>query len=259
MKVVRALTPYILPLFVFAAYLLMYIPIIILVLFSFNKGVTHHWHGFSFRWYHELFKSVEILAALKNSLIVAFSSVVFSVGFGLLFVFYGANSFLRRCLFFFYGSLAAPEIVLAVGLLSFFSFFSVSLGITTLIAAHTLVGLSYVTPILYNRFMSLDYRLTEASLDLGATQGQTFVKVILPLLTPAIVASSLLVFIVSLDDFILSFFCSGASTVTLPMYIFATIRSGATPVVNALSTILLLVSSVVVLVFASFRAKTRMF
>ena len=84
-------------------------------------------------------------------------------------------------------------------------------------------------------------------------------RIVLPLLYPAIVASALLVFIISLDDFILSFFCAGASTVTLPMYIFATIREGATPVVNALSTLLLVTSSLIVLAITSFRIKTRVF
>jgi len=260
MKLARTLVPYALPVFVFFAYLFMYIPIIVLVMFSFNgASSTHYWQEFSLRWYKELFQSVEIMEALKNSLIVALSSVVLSISMGLLFVFYGAHTFLKKSLLFFYGSLAAPEVVLAVGLLSFFSLFTVPLGMTTLIAAHTLVGLSYVTPILYNRFVSIDYSLTEVSFDLGATQGQTFRRIILPLLYPAILSSCLLVFIVSLDDFILSFFCAGAATVTLPMYIFSVIRSGATPVVNALSTILLVVSSLVVLVFASLRIKTRVF
>ena len=101
--------------------------------------------------------------------------------------------------------------------------------------------------------------MSEASFDLGATRGQTFRKVVLPLLYPAIMTSSLLVFIVSLDDFILSFFCAGASTVTLPMYIFSVVRSGATPVVNALSTLLLLATSLIVLIFVSFRARTKLF
>jgi spermidine/putrescine transport system permease protein len=260
MRIMRALASYSLPVFVFMSYLFMYIPIIVLVIFSFNSGhSTHHWQEFSFRWYRELFASVEIIDALKNSLIVAFSAVILSILMGLFFVFYGTSSFLKNCLFFFYGSLAAPEVVLAVGLLSIFSFFSVPLGLTTLIAAHTLVGLSYVTPILYSRFTGLDPRLIEASLDLGATEGQTFVRIILPLLYPAIISASFLVFIISFDDFILSFFCAGSSVVTLPMYIFAVIRSGATPVVNALSTLLLLISSIVVLIVTSFRVRTRMF
>jgi len=260
MRVAHKVGSYSLHLVVFFAYLLMYVPIVVLVLYSFNEGATpHQWKGFSLRWYRELFQSVEILEALKNSLIIAFSAVGLSIVMGLFFVFYSAKSFLKNFLFTFYASLAAPEVVLAVGLLSFFSLFSVPLGLTSLIAAHTLVGLSYVTPILYARFKSIDYRVTEASFDLGATEWQTFTKIIVPLLSPAIMGAGLLVFIVSLDDFILSFFCSGASTVTLPMYIFSVVRSGATPVVNALSTLLLLISSLAVMVFTLFRVRTRVF
>jgi len=238
----------------------MYVPIIVLVFYSFNGGQSsHQWQGFSLIWYRELFSSVEILDALRNSLIVAFSSVALSIVMGLFFVFYSSKNILQKFLFAFYGSLAAPEVVLAVVLLSFFSFFSVPLGLTTLIAAHTLVALSYVTPILYSSFKNINVSITEASLDLGATEWQTFKKIIVPLLSPAIMGAALLVFIVSFDDFILSFFCSGPSTMTLPMYIFATIRSGATPVINALSTLLLIMSSLVVLVFTLFRVRTRVF
>lgn len=250
---------YSLPTFVFLAYLFMYVPIIVLVLFSFNTGRTHVLEGFSLQWYKELFQSVEILEALKNSLIVSFSAVALSITMAVLFVFYGADTFLKKLLYFFYGGLAVPEVVLSVGLLSILSFFSVPLGIMTLIASHTLIGLSYVTPILYSRFMTIDPRLMEASMDLGATRGQTFLKIILPVLYPAILTSALLVFIVSFDDFILSFFCAGAATVTLPMYIFSVIKTGATPVVNALSTLLLTVSSLIVLILVSLRVRIKFF
>jgi len=155
----------------------------------------------------------------------------------------------------FYASLATPEIVLAVGLLSFFSIFSIPLSLTTLIAGHTLIGLGYVIPILQTRFEELDKRYMEAALDLGATQGQAFWRIMIPLMWPAITAAALLVFILSLDDFLISFFCSGGSTQTLPIYIFVMIRSGATPVVNALSTLLLVVSSLLVLLFSSLKIK----
>jgi len=260
MKVKFSVSQYILPAFVLLVYFILYAPIIVLVLFSFNKGsLPYQWHGFSLTWYYELFKSVEILAALKNSLIVAFSSVLLSVSMGLLYVFYGASNFLNKLVVFFYGSLIVPEIVFAVGLLSFFSFFSVPLGITTLIVGHTLIGFGYVVPLIRSRFLEIDYSLVEASMDLGASDTQTFFKIIIPILYPAIVSSALLVFIISLDDFLISFFCSGAETMTLPMYIFSEIRSGATPVVNALSTLLLLISSFLIFILTSLKTRTRVF
>jgi len=239
-----------------ALFFFLYLPIIVLIVFSFNDDAyTYQWSGFTFRWYQELFISVEIWDALKNSVIVALSSVALSLVMGVLLVFYSAHTFFRKAFLLFYSNLVIPEVVLAVGMLSAFSFFYVPLGITTLIAGHTLLGLGYVVPMVHSLFVDLDVRYTEASLDLGATQGQTFLKAILPLLSPALFASALLVFIVSLDDFVISFFCAGASTQTLPMYIFSMIRSGASPVVSALSTVLLIVSSILVLVFSSLQIK----
>lgn len=247
---------YLLPFLAICGYLFLYIPIVILVLFSFNSSdVPFVWKGFSLQWYQALWASSDIWLALQNSLIVAISSMVLSLIIGLLFVFYGTHTFLGRFFIMFYASLATPEIVLAVGLLSLFSFFSIPLGLTTLIAGHTLIGLGYVIPILHTRYQELDKRYLEASLDLGATEGQTLKRVMVPLLMPALMAAGLLVFVLSLDDFIISFFCSGGSTQTLPIYIFVMIRSGATPIVNALSTILLVVSSLLVLLFSSLKIK----
>jgi spermidine/putrescine transport system permease protein len=249
-----------LSIFVGAAYFFLYIPIIVLVAFSFNSvDFSYGWQGFSLKWYHELFQTSEIWEALQNSLIVAFSAVAISVTLSVLLVFYGARTYLEKFFTLFYGSLLVPEVVLAVGLLSVFGLFGIPLGLTSLIVAHSLIGLGYVLPIIYSRYVTLDYRLTEASLDLGASQTQTFFRIILPLLVPALVASALLVFIISLDDFILAFFCAGASVETLPVLIFSVIRTGSAPVINALSTIMLVVSSLLVLIFCSLRTKTRIF
>jgi spermidine/putrescine transport system permease protein len=253
---IKVLKPYLMPLFVAALYFLLYIPIFVLIVFSFNNNaLTYNWLGFTTDWYMELFSSVEVWDALANSLFVAFSSVFLSLTIGSILIFFGARAHVRRLLVLFYGSLAMPEIVLAVGLLSLFSFFAVPLGASTLIAGHTLLGLGYVVPILYGRFAELDVSLIEASYDLGATKKQTFFSVVLPLLAPAMIAAGLLVFIISLDDFIISFFCAGASMQTLPLYIFAVIRTGASPMVNALSTILLISSSVFVLLFSFLQVK----
>ena len=247
---------YLLPLVSLATYLFLYLPIVILVLFSFNSSdIPFFWKGFSLQWYQSLWVSTDIWNALGNSLIVAFSTVFLSLAIGLFFVFYGSASFLGRFFIMFYASLATPEIVIAVGLLSLFSFFSIPLGLPTLIAGHTLIGLGYVIPILRSRYQELDKKYMEAAMDLGATEGQTLRRVMIPLLFPSLLAAALLVFVLSLDDFIISFFCSGGSTQTLPIYIFVTIRSGATPLINALSTLLLVVSSLLVLIFSSLNIK----
>ncbi len=251
---------YLFPLFAGSFYLFFYTPLIILIVFSFNDNLLkYEWGGFTTKWYASLWGNTEIWHALQNSLIVACSAVVLCLAMSTLFIFYGSKSFVRRTISLFYINLSVPEIVLAVGLISLFYFFSVPLSLTTLIAAHTVLGLGYVVPIVHDRYIELDKRYVEASMDLGATSWQTFYRVVLPLLFPALLTSALLVFIISFEDFSLSFFCSGGSTVTLPLYIFAKIRSGASPVVSALSTFLLLLSSIVVLLFLSLqrRGKTK--
>ncbi|MCX5924884.1 MAG: ABC transporter permease [Candidatus Dependentiae bacterium] len=249
-------TRYAYPLFVGCIYFFLYVPILLLIIFSFNSdSFASSWTGFTFRWYALLWEDTEVWDALKNSLIVASSTVVLSVSMGTLLVFYAQPRHLRRGMGFFYASLAVPEIVLAVGLLSFFYFFSIYLGLPTLIAAHTLIGLGYVVPILYTRYIEIDKRIIEASYDLGATREQTFIRIVLPLLSPAIITGALLVFIVSFDDFLLSFFCSGTAVQTLPIYIFALIRAGTSPMVNALSALLLSVSSLFIALFFFLRNK----
>ncbi len=233
---------------------------VIIVVFSFNNAAfPYQWVGFSLRWYQELFQSHEILEAFKNSLIVACSASLLSLTLGALFIFFSSHNKLRNTIPLFFGSILIPEIVVAVGLLSLFTLFSIPLGLTTLIASHTILGLGYVIPILSIRFAEIDNSIIEASLDLGASIMQTFFKIILPLLMPALIASGLLVFIISFDDFLISFFCAGTDAQTLPLYIFAMIRTGVSPTINALSTLLLLLSSLFVLIFGSLKTKTRIF
>lgn len=247
-------------LFVVAVYAFLYAPILVLIIFSFNKiAFPYHWTGFTLDWYRELFASPEVWHAAKNSFIVATISSFLSIMFGLLIVFYGALSKIRGSWALFYINLMIPEIVLALGLLTLFSFFGVPLGLITLIAGHTVLGLGYSVPILTATFEGIDYSIVEASFDLGATINQTFYKVIVPVLLPALIASALLVFIISLDDFLIAFFCAGSSAQTLPLYIFAMIRSGVSPIINALSTLLLLASSLVVLIFSFLKLQTRVF
>ena len=244
------------PLWVAATYLFLYIPIIVLVVFSFNKiAFPYRWEGFSLQWYQELFASADIWQAVQNSLIVGVSSVFLSLLLALLFVIWCSEKDIDGLMGIFYPNLVVPEIVLAVGLLSFFVFFNIPFGLHTLIVGHTLLGLGYAVPIILNRFHSLDQRIIEASLDLGATYRQTFFKVTLPMLYPALLAAGILVFILSLDDFLIAFFCSGTSSQTLSLYIFAMIRSGVSPVVNALATLMMVVSSLLVIAFCAVKAK----
>lgn len=236
---------FIFPAFVGSVYLFLYIPIIVLILFSFNSsGIS--WNSFTLKWYYDLFQSPEIWAAFSTSLIVSVSAVVLSLTLGV-FLVWGLSEKFSFLISIFYSAMMIPSIVIAVGLLVFFDFFSIPLGLTTLIAGHTLLGLGFAIPIIYSRYLELDNQIIEASLDLGASNWQTFVNLIVPFLSPALISAAFSVFIVSLDDLLISFFCAGSSSQTLSLYIFGKIRSGVHPMINALSTLILIVSSLLVL------------
>ena len=244
-------------------YLFLYIPMIVLLVFSFNtEGFPSPWQGFTLKWYKELFSAHHLFASFLNSLIVATTSTIISLTMGVFLIFYGAQGGrIGNFLKLFYANLVIPETVLAVSLLGFFTLMAIPLGLFTLILAHTILGLGFVIPIVYARFLDLDYRMTEASLVLGATPIQTFLKVTLPLLRPSLITSGLLIFVLSFDDFILSYFCAGSTAQTLSLYILSMLRSGISPIVNALSAVLILFSCLLVFLFfkISSRTKTRIF
>lgn len=246
---------------VFATYLFLYLPILVLIAFSFNtKSFPSPWHGFTLHWYHELFSSRELWESFFNSLKLASIATFLSLFFSSLLIFFldsGGKG--RKLLPIFFGSLIVPETVLAVSLLSYFSLFNVSFGMPTLIVSHTILGLGFAIPILYTRYADLDPRLKEASLDLGASPLTTFFKITLPMMRPSIIATGLLVFVISFDDFILSYFCAGSSVQTLSLYLLGMIKQGISPVVNALSTLLLVLSSLLALLFFSPKVRTRIY
>ncbi len=239
--------------FVLGIYLFLYTPIIVLVLYSFNQGgFPDVWQGFSLHWYHDLFSSIEIWRAFQNSVIVASCSSLLSVSMSIMFV-HGMRHYTRDITSIFYSNALIPDIVLAVGMLTLFSYLMIPLGLTTLIAGHTLLGLGFAMPIIKSRYDELDKTLIEASLDLGASMRYTFFHVIIPFLYPAILVAFLLAVIISFDDFLISFFCSGSSVQTLSLYIFSMIRSGISPIVNALSTLLLLISCFLLFIMMMFQ------
>lgn len=244
-----------------AVYLFLYLPITVLIAFSFNsESFPSPWKSFTLKWYSELFHSIYLWDAFKISLIVAICSTLISLSVGIFLIFYAAQGGkIGKFLTLFYGNLIIPETVLAVGLLGFFTLCSIQLGLTTLIIAHSVLGLGFVVPITYMRFLEMDKRLSEASLSLGATPMQTFFKVTLPFLRPALIATGLLVFILSFDDFILSYFCAGSTTQTLSLYILSMLRSGVSPILNSLTAILLALSMIISVLFFTFKSRTRIF
>jgi spermidine/putrescine transport system permease protein len=252
----RFFARYFFPLSTVFVYSFLYLPIIVLIIFSFNDNeFSFSWVRFTTKWYTELFSSSQVWLALKNSLIVALSAVSLSIVMGIAVVFYSKRRFQWLIPVIFSTNLAIPEIVLAISMFSLFSFFGVPIGLPTLIAGHTIIGLGYAVPLIYDCYIELDRRYTEASLDLGATMTQTLYRVIIPMMVPSLVASALLVFVVSFDDFVLAFFCAGASAQTLPLFIFSMIRTGASPVVSALSVTILVLIGILIMLFLSLQVK----
>lgn len=237
----------------------LYLPIIIFFIFSFNQApFPSPWVAFTFQWYKQLATSGDIWHALYNSLLVSISSVILSVVMGTFLIFFAIQGGrVEKLLGYFYANIVFPEIVLAVGLLGLFTYCSIPLGMVTLTIAHSILGLGYVIPLVYARYGELDYRLTEAALDLGATPIQTFFTIILPLLKPSLLVAAIFVFIISFDDFVLAYFCSGSGFQTLPLYILSMLRTGVSPIVNALSTVLLVFCSLLILVYSSLNRKAE--
>lgn len=230
-------------------YAFLYLPIAVVVIMSFNASSNLFvWRGFSLQWYGELFQNAEMMASLGRTLIVATGATLIATVLGTLLA-YGIHRYTRGGLIraFAIAPSILPDILLGIGLLVLFSALQVSLGMHSVIIAHAVFATAFVTAIVLSRVASLDPHVEEASRDLGASPTRTFVKVTLPQLVPGIVAGALLAFTLSLDEFVIAFFTSAPTQPTLPISIYSTVRFGVTPEVNALATLLLLVSVIVVI------------
>ena len=241
-------------------FIFFYAPIAVLIIFSFNSGrVVSQWEGFSLAWYAKLFSNRDIGLALYNSMVVAGVSTVISTIMGTLvalgmerFDFRGKLSMDSML----YLPIIIPDIAMAVMLLLFFVQagqllarigFGFSLGLGTIILAHVAFNISYVAVVVRARLADFDKSLEEAARDLYANEWNTFRHVTLPLIMPGILGGALLAFTISLDDFVVTFFTSGPGSTTLPLRIYSMVKTGITPEINALSTLMLLASMVLVL------------
>ncbi len=227
----------------FLVYAFLYAPIIILVIYSFNSSRYSVWEGFSLQWYKSLFHNQLILRALRNSLIVAVASTIFSAIIGTLaalgmqrFEFRGKKG--MEALF--YLPVIIPEIVMAASLVIFFGFVKMTLGMNTIILAHVAFCVSYVVIVVRARLEGFDRTLEEAAMDLGANEIQTFFRVTLPLIAPGILSGALLAFTLSIDDYIITSFVAGVGSTTLPLQIYSMVKTKVTPEINAVSTLLLI-------------------
>lgn len=227
-------------------YFFLYMPIIVLMVLSFNKaGLPTVWSGFSVEWYGKLLENESILNAAWNTLVVAVISTILSSILGTLLALgierMKVNSSLDALLF---APMIIPDIVLAIALLSFFTMLDFTLGLHSIILSHVVFNIAFVCAVVRTRLKNFDYSVIEASEDLGAGSFTTFRRVTLPIIFPGVLAGSLLAFTLSVDEFIIAFFTAGAgsSSTTLPMQIYSMIRFGVTPEINAMATIVMLVS-----------------
>jgi len=231
----------------------LYLPVFILVVLSFNSSRTSAiWKGFTLDWYVRLLHNRLLWEAVQNSLIIATATAVIATTLGTAAALALHRRQVRGRLWvegLLYLPLVLPDIVLGVGALVLFTALGIQLGLGTMLAAHVGTSISYVVLVLRARLSDMDERLEEAARDLGATPWQTIRHVTLPLLAPGILAAVLLSFTLSLDDFILSFFTAGPGSTTLPLRVYGMMKTGLTPEVNALSTVMLLVTAVATTLF----------
>jgi spermidine/putrescine transport system permease protein len=231
-------------LFVFVGTLVFfYIPLLLLIIFSFNKGKNIQWTGFSLHWYYDMiFRSRDLWQAFLNSLLISITSATLATFIGTFggIGFYWHNFKFKKILqFFTYLPLVIPEIIMGVSLLIFFAGIKWKLGLLTIFIAHTTFCIPFVILIIMSRLEEFDNSIIEASYDLGANEWQTLTKIILPVTMPGIIASFLMAMTLSLDDFVITFFVAGPGSSTLPLHIYSMIRFGISPVINVFSVFLI--------------------
>jgi len=237
-------------------YAFIYAPILVVIVYSFNASrFGAGWGGFTTRWYEVLLENAPALSAAKSTLLLGIFSTLLSttlgtaLAFGLARFRFPGKAWANRLL---YVPVFIPDIVMAVALLLFYSlarqwFGLFELGLTTMILAHVTFQIPFVTIVVRARLAGLDPALEEAARDLGANEIQTFWHVTFPLIAPGVIAAAMLAFTLSLDDFVVSFFTSGPGATTLPILIYSSVKRGITPDINALSTLIIIVSFVATL------------
>ncbi len=235
-----------------SVYLFLYVPILILVVYSFNDSkYSTNWQGFTLKWYTQLFTDSPLKDALVNSIIIALSSSVIATVLGTLgaLAFYRYRFIGRKVLYtFIYIVMMSPDIVMGISLLMFFITIGMATGPFTLLLAHITFCLPFVIVTVYSRISGFDRNIIDVAKDLGASELQMFRHIMLPLLMPAIIAGWLLSFTLSLDDVVVSFFTTGPSFEILPLKIYSMVRLGIKPEINALSAIMVLLSLITVTV-----------
>ncbi len=224
--------------------LFLFIPLLVTIIFSFNESKGGDFTGLSLKWYKDLiFESEDLWAAFMNSFIVAISSGIVATILGTLAAIgirwykFKGKTYIQAINFL---PMVLPEVIIGVSMLIFFAGIKISLGLTTIFIAHTTFCLPFVFMIVLSRIDEFDFSIVEAAHDLGATSRQTMMKVIIPAIMHAILSAFMMAITLSLEDFVITFFVSGPGSTTLPLYVYSMIRFGVSPVINALSCVIII-------------------
>ena len=225
-----------------------YLPLLVLIVFSFNESRTMNWSGFSLVWYQKLFfDSRDLWSAFGKSVLIAFSSASVSTvlgtlgAIGLHWYQFKLKRYVQLTTFL---PLILPEIIMGVSLLIFFAGVHLKLSLLTIFIAHTTFNVPFVLLMVLSRLEEFDFSIIEAAYDLGAREIDTLLRVIVPVSLPGILAGFLTAVTLSLEDFVITFFVAGPGSSTLPLYVYSMIRFGVSPVINALSVVLIVGTAV---------------
>lgn len=240
--------------------LFIYLPVGFVILYSFNESKsTAVWNGFSLKWYQTLFQDSSILEALKNSLLLGVLSCLAAAAIGTVGAVGLVKAKARAGGVMEYIStlpIMIPEIILGMVFMAFFSVLHLPFGMVTLVIAHTAFCIPYILMMVRARLAGMDPALEEAAMDLGAAPMRVFFDITLPLLMPAVLSGSLLAFAMSLDDVVISIFVNGPRLNTLPVKVYTQIKFGVTPEINALCTVMLAATLLVLLAYRLMKGKS---
>lgn len=233
----------------------LYLPIVVLVINSFNDSrFGGLWTGFTLKWYIRLWQEKAMWQALQNSLIVGISATIAStiLGFCAAYAIHRYKTRLQKVHYgLMYTPLVIPDILMGISLLLFFTALNIKLNLFTIFIAHTTFCVSYVAMVILSKLQTFDYSYVEAARDLGANSWTVTRRILIPMLAPGITAGALLAFTLSIDDFVITYFVAGKGASTLPVYVYSMMKFGSTPIVNALSVIILFLTFIIVLITQS--------
>ena len=236
--------------------LFLFLPLAIIAVFSFNEGKAIVWSGFSLKWYATLFlESEKLWTSFWHSILIAFVSAFCSVvigtfaGLGVQWYRFQGRGYVQVVSIL---PMVLPEVVIGMSTLIFFSAINIPLGFLSIIIAHITFCLPFVFLLVLARLEEFDFSIVEAARDLGATERQTLFKVIIPAIFPAILSGFFMSVTLSLEDFVITFFVSGPGSTTLPLYVFSMVRYGISPVINALSLIMILGTMLIAFMLRNF-------